>query len=100
MPVERQWERANTPLGRRERRLLAAVGAIAVVAAAALAVVLLTRSSSPAASGCLEVKVPSTMGGTSLRVCGAPAHTFCRAQGGDARIAAACRRQGFAADLP
>jgi len=101
MPVEGQWERANTPLGRRDKRLLAVVGAVAVIAAAALAAILIARSSPPAASGCLEVKVPSTMGGASLRVCGAGAHTFCRTQGGrEPRIAAACRRQGFAADLP
>ncbi len=100
MPVERQWERANVPLGPRDRRVLAAVGVVAAVAVAAFLVFLLTRSSSPSASGCLSVDVPSTMGGARLRVCGADAHTFCRAQGGDARIAAACRRQGFAADLP
>ena len=46
------------------------------------------------------VEVPSTMGGARLRVCGADAHAFCRTQGGDASIAAACRQQGFAADLP
>jgi len=100
MPVEGQWQRANTPLRPRDKRLLAAVAVIAVVAVAAFAVFLLTHLSSPSASGCLEVKVPSTMGGASLKVCGADAHAFCRAQGRDARIAAACRRQGFGADLP
>ena len=80
--------------------MLVVVGVVAAVAAVALAVVILTRPSSSSVSGCLEVKVPSTMGGASLRVCGEHAHTFCRTQGGDARIAAACRRQGFAADLP
>jgi hypothetical protein len=100
MPVEGQWERASTPLGRRDKRLLAAVGVIAVVAVAAFTVLYLTRSSSPSARGCLVVDVPSTMGGARLRVCGAAAHTFCRTQGSrDAGIAAACRRQGFAADL-
>jgi len=100
MPVERRSQRANAPLGRRDKRVLAAVAVVAAVAAVALVVVLLTRPSSPSVSGCLEVKVPSTMGGASLRACGADAHAFCRTQGGDARIAAACRRQGFAADLP
>jgi hypothetical protein len=100
MPLEGQWERANTPLGPRDKRLIAAVGVIAVVAVAAFAVFLLTRSSSASARGCLEVRVPSTMGGSTLRACGAAAHTFCRTQGDNATIAAACRRQGFAADLP
>ena len=100
MPLERQWERANVPLGRRDKLVLVAVGVVAAVGAVVIAVVLLTRPSSPSVSGCLEVKVPSTMGGASLRVCGADAHAFCRMQGGEARIAAACRRQGFAADLP
>jgi hypothetical protein len=99
MPVEGQWHRANTPLSSRDRRLLAAAGLIAALAVAVFAALYLTRSPSPAATGCLVANVPSTMGGAQLRVCGAAAHTFCRSHRGDATLAAACRRQGFAADL-
>ena len=101
MPVEGQWERSNTPLSRRDKRLLAAVGVIAAIVVAVGAALYLTRSAAPSTSGCLVANVASTMGGARLEVCGAAAHSFCAAHGGrDARIASACRRQGFAADLP
>ena len=96
MPVERQ---SRAPLGRRDRRLLYALLVVALAAAAALAIVLATRST-PASAGCVVVDVPSTMGGARLSECGAAAHTFCRTQGKtNATIGAACRRQGYAADL-
>ena len=99
MPVEGQFERANTPLSRRDKRLL---GALAVVAAAGVAAagIAFATHTSPSGVGCVTVDVPSTMGGARLRNCGTAAHRFCRTQGPrDARIAAACRRQGFAADV-
>jgi hypothetical protein len=99
MPVERQWERANTPLNARDKRLLLVVAVLAAVAIAASVAVYLTRSTSTPAAGCLVADVPSTMGGARLKVCGDAAHDFCRSHADDARLAAACRRQGFAADL-
>ncbi len=99
MPVEGQWERAKTPLSRRDKRLLTAAAVIGAIAVAALAVLYLARSSSPSNEGCLVANVPSTMGGAQLRICGDAAHAFCRSHSGDVTIAAACRRQGFAADL-
>ena len=101
MPVERQWERARTPLSRRDRRLLLALAAVVVAGAVAAAVVLATRSSSPSpAAGCLVVDVPSTMGGARLTECGAAARRFCLEQGKrDPIVAAACRKQGFLAEL-
>ncbi len=99
MPVEGQWERATTPLGRRDKRLLA-VAAVAVATAAAVGGVYAAHSSGRSDAGCVVVSLSSTMGGAEVRNCGAAAHTFCRTQGKvDARVAAACRRQGFAADL-
>ncbi len=102
MPVEGQWERSHTPFSRSDKRLLGAVCLLAVVVIAAVSAFYLTRSSStPAAGNCLVADVASTMGGARLTVCGAAAHSFCAAHGGkDARIASACRREGFAADLP
>ncbi len=101
MPVEGQWERSHTPFSRSEKRLLAVAGLIAAVAVAVGAAFYLTRSSAPVAGNCVVADVASTMGGARLTVCGAAAHSFCATHGGrDARIAAACRRDGFAADLP
>jgi hypothetical protein len=100
MPVEGQWRRANTPLSRRDKRLLAAVAAIAAIAALALAIAYAVHPAATSNAGCVVIDVPSTMGGASLRNCGAAARAFCHAQGKlDNTIAAACRRQGYAADL-
>jgi hypothetical protein len=100
MPVEGQWERARTPLSRRDKRLLGAAGAVAAAAAAAVGGVYLARSDSSPRHDCLVVNVPSTMGGARLRQCGASAHAFCREQGPrDRSIAEACRHQGYAQDL-
>jgi len=101
MPVEGNWTRVRTPLSRRDRRfLLAFAGLAGVLAAAGLAYALLTRSPAPSNAGCIVVTVPGTMGGTTLRNCGAAAHTFCRTQAPlSEQIAAECRRQGFAGDV-
>jgi len=97
MPVERQ---SRAPLGRGDKRLLAVLAVAALAGAAALGVTLATHGSTSNA-GCVVVDVPSTLGGARLRQCGAAAHAFCRAHGvRNATIAAACRRQGFAADVP
>jgi hypothetical protein len=100
MPVEGQWQRANTPLSRRDKRLLGALAVLAAVGVAAVAVAFATHQTSSPGAGCVVVDVPSTMGGARLQNCGSAAHQFCREQGPrDPRIAAACRQQGFAADL-
>lgn len=100
MPVEGQWRRANTPLGRRDKRLLLAAAGVAVVAVAAGGAVYATHPSGSSDAGCIVVRLPSTMGGADVRNCGAAAHRFCRLEGRvDAAVAAACRRQGFAGDL-
>jgi hypothetical protein len=99
MPVEGQFERANTPLSRRDKRLLGALAVVAAAGVAAVGIAFATHSSSSGA-GCVTVDVPSTMGGARLHNCGSAAHRFCRTQGPrDVRIAAACRKQGFAADV-
>ncbi len=101
MPVEGQWRRLQTPLGRRDRRVLVVVACVAVAVALALGIAYATSSGSPPQAGCLVVSVPSTMGGATLRHCGPAAHDFCRTQGPLDRIVAdACREQGFAADVP
>jgi hypothetical protein len=100
MPVEGHWARARTPLSRRDKLLLSTAGGAAGVAAVVGALVLAHGGGGGRVS-CLLVKVPSTMGGATLRECGAAAHDFCHTQGArDAIVAAACRAQGYAADLP
>jgi peptidoglycan/LPS O-acetylase OafA/YrhL len=100
MPVEGHAERLVTPLRRRDRIVLAAVAAAAAVAAVVLVVAWATRPAPPSNAGCVVVAVPSTMGGTTLRGCGAAAHALCRTRGRvDRTIAEACAAQGFAADV-
>jgi hypothetical protein len=100
MPVEGQWRRVNTPLSRHDKRLLAAAAALAALAALALVIAYAVHPASTSNAGCVAIDVPSTMGGARLRTCGADAHAFCHTQGKlDNTIAAACRRQGYAADL-
>ena len=100
VPVEGQWRRANTPLTRRDKRLLAAVAALVVATAAAVGGVYAAHPSARSDAGCVVVSLPSTMGGAQVRNCGTAAHTFCRLQGNvDPAVAAACRREGFAADV-
>ena len=81
MPVEGHWERANTPLRARDRRVLVVVAVVAVLVAIGLGVAYALRPAAQSNAGCVVVDVPSTMGGATLRNCGAAAHEFCRTQG-------------------
>ena len=101
MPVEGQWERGRTPLNRRDKWLLIGLAMLVVAGVIAAAVYLATRSSSSQPAGaCLVVDLPSTMGGGQLRECGAAARRFCLEEAKrDATVAAACRKQGFLAEL-
>ena len=96
MPVEGQADRVRTPLAARDRRLLLILGVATALAVAAGVVYALTR---PARSdaGCVEVTIPASVGGSTIRSCGAAAVRFCHTSGPtDDRIAAACRRAGYA----
>lgn len=101
VPFEGQWQRVRTPLGRRDKLLLAGavvVGAVVLVVALALVG---RGSTSGRTEKCVVVDVPSTMGGARLAQCGEAAHDFCRTQGAkDTVVASACRAQGYAADVP
>jgi hypothetical protein len=101
MPVEGHWERANTPLRSRDRRVLVVVAVVSVLVAIGLGVAYALRPAAQSNAGCVVVDVPSTMGGATVRNCGAAAHEFCRTQGKrDRAVASACTTQGFAADIP
>jgi hypothetical protein len=84
MPLEGHWDRLNTPLREttsRERRILRVV--VALVAAAALASVIVAVATSGSggsatAARCVDLDVPSTMGGSTIHACGADAVAFCR----------------------
>ena len=101
MPVEGHWERANTPLRTRDRRVLLVVAVVVGLALIGLGIAYALRPAAQSNAGCVVVDVPSTMGGATVRNCGAAAHEFCRTQGRvDRNVATACTTQGFAADVP
>ena len=101
MPVEGHWERANTPLRARDRRVLVVVAVVTVLTLAGLGIAYALGPAARSNAGCVVVDVPSTMGGATVRNCGAAAHEFCRTQGRlDRSVATACTTQGFAADVP
>jgi hypothetical protein len=111
VPLEGHWQRVNTPLREttpRERWIVRALVGLLAGAALVGAVVLIATSSGSgsgtggtgSAAGCVNVDVPSTMGGSAIHACGKNAQTFCRgplAHSSDlrARALAACREAGY-----
>jgi hypothetical protein len=94
VPVE---EQARRPLSRRDRRFLAAAGCVAVLGVGGVVLAYAGGSHGPSRTNCVSVTVPSTMGGASVRACGAAAARFCRTQGRlSTTTAAECERVGFA----
>lgn len=95
MPVEGQ---ARRPLSRRDKGFLAAIGCLGALAIGGAVFAFADHKPGPSNAGCVVVTVPSTMGGASVRYCGAAARRFCARQGQlSAAIAAECRKQGFLA---
>jgi hypothetical protein len=93
MPVEGQRSR---PLGRRDRLVIAAVAAGATIAVGLGAWYATSGSSDSSNTGCVDVTLPASLGGETLRRCGSEAVSFCRAEGPrNHRIADACRRAGL-----
>jgi hypothetical protein len=71
---------------------------VAVVSAVSILAWLHTRATGDGGGGpCVSVVIPSTMGGATIKRCGAAAQRFCRENTRDAQIASACRREGFPA---
>jgi hypothetical protein len=104
VPMEGHWKRVNTPLREttaRERLLVRGVVALLAIAVITSVVVLIaTSGGSESAGNCVDVDVPSTMGGSAIHACGADARAFCRgplAHSSDLRGRAlpACRDAGF-----
>jgi hypothetical protein len=97
MPVEGHAQRVASSLGPRDKYFLAAMACAVVLGAGAGIYAYASRAPAPSNRGCVVVTVASSLGGTTLRNCGAVARSFCTAQGKlNGGIAAACRRQGFA----
>jgi hypothetical protein len=89
--------RLRRRLRARDRWFLAAVAALLVAGAAAA--VPLSRSGGPAPvrTDCVSKSVAGVLGYGTYRYCGAAARPFCRRFArGDAKLAAECRRLGFA----
>ena len=103
MPLEGHWERVNTPLRsttRREGRALIAVGAALAVLLVVTLVLSLRGGSSATRSGCINLTVPSTMGGATLHACGREAERWCRSDGPRQealarQLRARCRQAGY-----
>lgn len=84
VPLERHWERQNTPLRgmtRRERLIVASVTMVACIVAVGVVVGALRTGAGPAArAGCVHVTAAGNTGGYVLRLCDGHAITFCRQQ--------------------
>ncbi len=101
-PGHGEMVRARPALGRRERRIVAAVAGLAVVIAA-VAIGASVFSSSPTAAGCVDATVPGPIGATVFHECGADARHLCTtlAPGTDmsayglAVLGTACRKSGL-----
>jgi hypothetical protein len=97
MPVEGHEQRLVSPLGPRDKHFLAAMACAVALGVGASVYAYTNRAPAPSNRGCVVVTVASSLGGTTLRNCGAAARSFCRAQARlNVDIAAACRRQEFA----
>jgi hypothetical protein len=103
MPLEGQWERANTPLRQltpRERRV--AIGAaIAVVIAVIVLIAATAGNSRPAPGpGCIRATIPHVMGAEELNLCGGNARSACAqhrnlGDPGSLKIEESCRGAGL-----
>jgi hypothetical protein len=96
MPVEGHAERVAASLRPRDKYFLAAIACAVALGLGVGAYAYARRAPEPSNKGCVVVTVASSLGGTTLRNCGAAAQRFCRVEGKlNADIAAECRRQGF-----
>src|SRR5579859_747042 len=91
--------RLSEPLswGRREKRVVAAVGSAALAGVVALLVFALTTGAPPRRD-CVDVTFASTLGGAELKGCGEQARRICQAGGAHAiegELREACQRAGL-----
>jgi hypothetical protein len=94
MPFE--GERRAIPLTPRDRHVLAVVAVVAALGLGGGIYAAVDRGSTSAGRRCVTVVIPTTVGGSTIRKCGASAARFCRAEApGHPKIAEACRREGY-----
>ncbi len=94
MPVEGHWERLNVPLRRSDRRLLIVMGCLTTIALIGAVVYALTKPAHSDA-GCVVFTVPASVGGATVRYCGASGKAFCGTKSGQTVAASECRRLGY-----
>ena len=101
-----QHRRLQQPLrwGRRERWAVIAVVVVLILGAAAVAVYAVTSGGGASNAGCVQVTVPSTLGGAVVHSCGPDARSLCR-QGAASGVPAGplrseCARLGYAFGSP
>jgi hypothetical protein len=103
VPLQGQWQRIQTPVRAttpRERRIVWAFSALLGAAAIATIIVAITTSGPSVPAGCIQVEVPSTMGGGTTRLCDQNAASFCRSPAAhsaplDATALPKCREAGY-----
>ena len=103
MPLQGHWDRLQTPVRQttgRERRIVWVFGAVLAAAALGAIIVAIATSGPSLPAGCIQVEVPSTMGGSTTRFCGQDAASFCRSPAAhkpplDATALPKCRDAGY-----
>ncbi|HEX5224737.1 MAG TPA: hypothetical protein VFW29_06375 [Solirubrobacteraceae bacterium] len=105
MVMQEQARRLREPLqwGRAQKRALALALTLLAAAVLGLGAYALTSGGSSSRRDCVDVTFASTLGGATLKGCGAHARAIC-ASGSFPRLAdelsAACARAGFAYRRP
>ena len=97
MPLEGYADRLGTSLSGRDRHFIAIIACVLVLGVVVSVFAYANSPAAPSSKGCVVVTVASSLGGTTLRNCGAAAKRFCRGEGKlNTDIAVACRREGYA----
>jgi hypothetical protein len=97
VPIEGHTQRLEASLSGRDRRFIVIITCVFVLGAAACVFAYASSPAAPSNEGCVVVTAASSLGGTTLRNCGAAAERFCRNEGKlNDEFAVACRREGYA----
>jgi hypothetical protein len=94
--------RLDQRLTRRQKRVMASVTGLVLLVFLGLGIwgAFVHDAYGQSASGCVNVTLPGSMGGTVLHYCGSPARAFCRAVAtGQNQVADRARPQCRLADL-
>lgn len=108
MPMEGQWERANTPirsLTRRERNVGLVLGGLTTLVLVVVLMLHVGDKQKPLPEGCISATVPWVMGGETMQRCGEQAKYLCSNRAGEETgfqrgILDACREAGLPVGVP